>query len=345
MTPRPLGPRSAGIAAGYVLDLLFADPERGHPVAAFGSVAAALERLLLPEGAVPHARTRGVAYTLVLLGGATGLVAAADRALASRAVPRAALTALVTWTCLGGTSLLRVGARERELLDAGELDAARALLPWLCGRDPSVLDADGLARAVVESLAENTSDAAVATLLWAGLAGPAGAAAHRAANTLDAMVGHRSERHERFGWASARLDDVLGWPAARLAGLLTVTSAAPVGGDPAGAARAWARDARRHPSPNAGVVEAACAGALGVRLGGVTPYPYGVQRRPELGEGRAPVPADVDRAIRLERAVQHGAAALAVLGVLGADRARQRRSRRRSPRLVARRLSASKRSP
>ena len=165
---------------------------------------------------------------------------------------------------------------------------------------------------MVESVAENTSDAAVATLFWAGVAGPAGAAAHRAANTLDAMVGHRSPRYVDFGWASARLDDVLGWPAARFAGLLTAAVAPVVGGRPAEAIRTWRRDASSHPSPNAGVAEASCAGALGVRLGGPTPYPYGTEQRPRLGDGPAPSPVDIRRAVRLMRAVQIGAAAAAV---------------------------------
>ena len=148
------------------------------------------------------------------------------------------------------------------------ISTARARLPFLCGRDPGHLDGDGLARAVVESVAENTSDAVVAALVWAAVAGPAGVVAHRCANTLDAMVGHRSPRHERFGWAAARLDDVVGWAPARLTALLAIALAPAVGGSPAEAWQLWRAERNRHPSPNAGQAEAAFAGALGTRLGG-----------------------------------------------------------------------------
>lgn len=153
-------------------------------------------------------------------------------------------------------------------LAAGDVEAARERLPHLCGRDPQALDGPGIARAVVESVAENTSDAVVGALVWGALGGVPGLAAFRAVNTLDAMVGHRSPRHRRFGWASARLDDLAGAPGARLTAALAVVA----GGDPRGALRAWRADAHRHPSPNAGPVEAAFAGALGVRLGGTLSY-------------------------------------------------------------------------
>ena len=319
-----------GIALGFAADLLVADPRSLHPVAGFGRVARALEERLHPrrpvhEGdddevlAPSRLRLRGIAFTALLVGGAAGLAASADL-LAGRVpgvrgrVLRTGVTAVCVWSCHGGTSLLRVADRQAELLARDDVAASRELLPWLCGRDPSGLDADDLARAVVESVAENTSDAAVATLFWAAVAGPAGAVAHRAANTLDAMVGHRSECYAHFGWASARLDDVLGWPSARAAGLLTAVLAPVVGGRPSGVLRAWRRDAPAHPSPNAGVAEAACAGALGIRLGGPTPYPHGVESRPVLGTGPLPGPADVRRAVRLMRAVQGGSAIVAVAG-------------------------------
>lgn len=330
--------RALGLAAGFLLDRALADPARLHPVAGFGILAGRGEELLLPRPSVAAARLRGVAFTLALVGGCSMLAGGTDRALAGRPVVRVVVGAATYWSCLGGTSLLRVAGRLAELLESGDIDGARELLPWLCGRDPWRLDEAGIARAVVESVAENTSDAAVATLVWGALFGPAGAVAHRAANTLDAMVGHRSPRHERFGWASARLDDVMGWPAARVAGALNVALAPTVAGRPREALRAWRRDAPSHPSPNAGVVEASCAGALGVSLGGPTPYPYGVQDRPRLGTGRPPAPADIRRAVHLQRRVQDTAAVLAVL--LAAQR-----SPSRFPRLRAYRRSASKRSP
>ncbi|AVZ39097.1 MULTISPECIES: cobalamin biosynthesis protein [unclassified Dietzia] len=316
--------RALGTALGFAADAAIADPVRWHPVAGFGRCASALEQVLHPDTGRDDTRTgtyaRGLAYTVVLVGGTATVVGAAEALAAGRPVVRVGVTAITVWSCLGGTSLLRVAERHADLLERGDVPASRLLLPWLCGRDPDLLDADDLARAVVESVAENTSDAAVATMFWAAVAGPAGAAAHRAANTLDAMVGHRSTRYLDFGRSSARLDDALGWPAARLAALLTAALAPVVGGSPRAVLSTWRRDARAHPSPNAGVIESACAGALGVRLGGRTPYPHGVEMRPHLGGGRAPRPEDVRRAIRLMRATQVAAAvcAVAAQAVLGA---------------------------
>ena len=130
-------------------------------------------------------------------------------------------------------------------------------------------------------------------------------------NTLDAMVGYRSPRHRNFGWASARLDDLVNLGPARVTAAVTVLLAPAVGGSPAAALRAWRRDGAAHPSPNAGPVEAAAAGALGLRLGGRTEYPHGVEDRPTLGEGRLPGVADLNRAARLSRLVALAAAALA----------------------------------
>jgi adenosylcobinamide-phosphate synthase len=180
----------------------------------------------------------------------------------------------------------------------------------LCGRDPSVLDGADLVRAVVESVAENTSDAAVGSLWWGALAGLPGLVAYRAINTLDAMIGHHSERYEAFGWAAARLDDLVNLVPARLTALLTMLLAPTIGGRPSDAWRAWRRDAAAHPSPNAGPCEATFAGALGVQLGGLTTYSYGVSLRPILGDGRRVEISDIGRATRLSSHVTFAAAVL-----------------------------------
>jgi adenosylcobinamide-phosphate synthase len=203
-----------------------------------------------------------------------------------------------------------------ELLGRDDIEAARRLLPSLCGRDPARLDGAGLTRAALESVAENTSDAQVAPLLWATLGGTSGALIYRAINTLDSMIGHRSPRYVRFGWAAARLDDAANYIAARATAALVVMCAPVVGGSPSGSVRAWREDAARHPSPNAGVVEAAFAGALGVRLGGPTQYLHELQIRPTLGSGAQPTVDDLRRAVVLSRAVQAAAALFA--GVCGA---------------------------
>jgi adenosylcobinamide-phosphate synthase len=300
--------RAAGLALGYVADLVLADPRRGHPVALFGHGAAALERLIYSD----H-RAAGAAHTGVLIGALAAVGVAADRAAARRGPAwTAVLTAATTFVALGGTSLARTGAEMARLLDAEDVDDARALLPSLCGRDPESLDAAGLARAALESVAENTSDAAIAPLWWGALGGVPGLLVYRGANTMDAMIGHRSPRYTRFGWAAARFDDVLNYLPARVTGLLVSACAPVTGGSARGALTAWCRDAARHPSPNAGVAEASFAGALGVRLGGPTRYAHRLEIRPTLGDGRPPAPADLHASVRLSRAVQALAAVCAV---------------------------------
>jgi len=299
------------LASAFAADVMLGDPRRLHPVAGFGQLAARAERV-----AYAPSRVRGAAYAGILVG-AAGLTAEAAARLAARAgLGRSAAFAAITWAALGGRSLTRVAGRLARELEAGELEAARATLPSLCGRDPDALDADGLARAGLESVAENTSDAVVGALLWAAVAGPAGVAAYRAANTLDAMVGHRTARHGAFGWAAARLDDALNWPAARVAAVLTVACAPLAGGSPGSALRIWRRDGAAHPSPNAGRVEAAFAGALGVRLGGPLAYGGVAELRPHMGDGRAPAARDLRRAAQLSLAV--GTAAATVSAALRA---------------------------
>ncbi|HEX3289135.1 MAG TPA: cobalamin biosynthesis protein [Mycobacterium sp.] len=314
--------RAAGIADGYLADLALADPRRGHPVGLFGRAAAGLERFTYADG-----RVAGVLHTGALLGGLAVAGVVGQRAAARRGVAwTAALTALTTFVALGGTSLARTGVRMADLLSRGDVDAGRRLLPSLCGRDPAALDADGLARAAVESVAENTSDAQVAPLFWAAVGGVPALLVYRGANTLDAMIGHRSPRYQRFGWAAARFDDALNLVPARVAGVLVAICAPVVGGSPAAAWRAWRRDAVRHPSPNAGVVEASFAGALGVRLGGPTQYAHQLEIRPTLGDGPAPQIVDLVRAVRLSRTVQMLSAVLATAAVSVACRSGRRAS-------------------
>jgi adenosylcobinamide-phosphate synthase len=283
------------IAVGWLADRLLGDPARFHPVAGFGHVALALERRLwMPR------RSAGVAHTLALVAPVVALARSPG------------LRSIVVWAALGSRSLERAALRLAAALRGGDLAVARSLAPALVGRDPTQLDGGELSRAAVESVAENTSDAVVAPLLWAALGGAPAVAAHRAVNTLDAMIGHKHERYREFGWFAARLDDVVNWPAARLTVLLTVLAAPLVGGSPAAAWRAAWWDGRAHPSPNAGRVEGAFAGALGLRLGGVNRYEHGVERRPDLGHGRTPTIDDIARAVTLARIVSVGALLLAL---------------------------------
>ncbi|MER5734739.1 cobalamin biosynthesis protein [Streptomyces sp. NPDC002262] len=284
-----------GAAAGLAVDLVLGDPRRGHPVAAFGRAAAAVEKRLWRD----H-RGRGALHTAVCAGGAVAAGALAARAVRGSRTASVALTAAAVWAVVGGTTLGREARAIGGALAAGDLEVARERMPHLVGRDPQALDGPAMARAVVESVAENTSDAVVGALVWGAVAGVPGLLGFRAVNTLDAMVGHKSPRHRRYGWASARLDDLAGWPGARLTAALAVLA----GGDRRGAVRAWRADAGKHPSPNAGPVEAAFAGALGVRLGGTLSYGGRVEHRPVLNAGGRPVEvADIDRAVRLSRRV------------------------------------------
>ena len=307
--------RALGLVLGYAADAVFGDPRRGHPVAGFGRAAAAVDRLMWTDS-----RSRGVAYTAVLVGAAAGAGWAA-RVLAPGPVGETLVTAAATWTVLGGRSLRAEGRRMHGLLRAGDLDGARHRLSHLAGRDPAGLDAGELARATVESLAENTSDAVVAPLLWGAAAGVPGLLAYRAINTLDAMVGHRSARYARFGWCSARADDAANLVPSRVAAALAAVAAPAVAGSPRAAARIWWRDGGRHPSPNAGQVEAAFAGALGVSLGGRNVYGARVQVRGVLGDGPRPGTADIARAATLSRAVSLAALAVAVTVAITRSRA------------------------
>lgn len=287
-----------GVLGGVVADAVLADPRRGHPVAVFGNAAGRLERVMWHD-----ARAAGVAHTAVCVGGAVATGVVADR-FAARLGARPLLVAAATWTVLGGTSLRREADAVRAELAGGNLPGARVRVRSLVGRDMSNADEAQVSRAVVESVAENLSDAVVAPLLWGTVAGIPGLLGYRAVNTLDAMVGHRSPRYARFGWSAARLDDLANLVPARLTALLVAL----LSGRPRAVISIVRRDARTHPSPNAGWCEAAFAAALELRLGGVNTYDGRVEERPGMGDGKPASPADILRAIDLARRVGIAAA-------------------------------------
>jgi adenosylcobinamide-phosphate synthase len=288
-----------GLVAGFLLDGVVPDPRRGHPVALFGAAAGRLERWLYRDSVMAGGLYAGAAVLPMVLLGAR--------------VRNPVLVAAASWAVLGGSMLGREAERVADALESGDLKRARELLSGLCGRDPRFLDEAGVARAVVESVAENTSDAVVGPLVWGSLCGVGGLVGFRAVNTLDAMVGHRNDRYERFGKVAARLDDVAGWAPSRLTALLTVLAAPVVGGRPGQTWRVWRRDRGSHPSPNAGQCEAAFAGALGLTMGGTNTYGDRVEHRPLMGEGPEVGVGDVRRAVRLARAVNLGALLTVVL--------------------------------
>jgi len=270
--------RCGAVAAGLLIDRAIGDPpNRFHPVAWFGSAMQRVERRLWSDD-----RARGVAHTSVgvAIGWSAGKLTAS--------IP------IAVTVSAAGRSLRSAAGGIGSSLDRGDDAGARAQLRSLVGRDPSELDASGISAAVIESLAENSVDAVVAPVFWAVLGGAPGALAYRAVNTMDAMVGHRSPRYERYGWASARLDDVANYLPARIFAVLVAVVR------PALARAVFdlvRRDAGAHPSPNAGVAETAMAAVLGVELGGPLRYGDRVERRPALGQGPRPQPADVPAAI------------------------------------------------
>lgn len=304
---RRLAP-AGGLIAGYVLDRLIGDPERRHPVAGFGQVAGRLEERLYADD-----RRAGVAVVVLAVGVPVAASVAVERVSGRWPLVTGVLTAAATWAVLGGRSLVSEAGAVADHLGSEDLPAARRQVGRLVGRDTAELDASEVARAAVESVAENSSDAVVAPLLWGAVAGLPGLIGYRAVNTLDAMVGHRSERYERFGWAAARLDDVANWIPARVAATLATLGAPWVNGSPKEAMAVVRRDASAHPSPNAGVVEAAYAGALGIQLGGVNAYEGQVSERGTLGDGRSPEGGDIARATRLATMVGDAALVVAVV--------------------------------
>ncbi|MCW2495212.1 MAG: cobalamin biosynthesis protein CobD [Jatrophihabitans sp.] len=289
---------------GTALDAVIPDPRRGHPVAAFGRLAGILERRTWADD-----RVRGMAFTAVAVGGPVLAARCVERR--TFGIGRVVAVAAATWAVLGARSLRSEAVTIDGQLRAGDLPAARRQLTHLVGRDPSQLDAPEIARAALESVAENSCDAVVAPLLWGAVAGLPGLVGYRAVNTLDAMVGYRSPRYERFGWASARLDDLANLVPARLTAALVAVLATTVGGQPREVLRIVRRDGRRHPSPNAGFAEAAFAGALGRQLGGRNVYDGRVEERPVMGSGGPVEPGDLARATRLAAAVTAAAAGTA----------------------------------
>jgi adenosylcobinamide-phosphate synthase len=319
--PAVLASRALALLVGVAIDAVIADPRGGHPVALFGRAADRMRRRCWRDS-----RVTGALFWLGCVGPPVLLGALAERATVRCRLASGAALAAGTWCALGGTTLAREGRHLARTLEVGDLPEARRRLAALCARESTGLPETELARATIESLAENTSDAVVAPLLWGLAFGLPGVLGYRAVNTLDAMVGYRSPAYARFGWASARLDDIANLVPARLTGLLAAALAGRVGGSRRQAMRVLRRDGGAHPSPNAGRCEAAFAGALGIRLGGANSYAGQVDSRPALGEGAWPVRADVGRAVTLSRSVGMAAAGLVAAVGLGAVSIRLRRA-------------------
>jgi adenosylcobinamide-phosphate synthase len=292
----------------------------GHPVSWIGALIAALDSTLnRPDASFATRRSAGIATVLLLL--AVNLGAGAVLEMVARGIPYLGFAIAV----LVVAALIAVGNLDQHVravsaaLRAEGLAGGRRSIAKIVGRDPDVLDEAAVCRAAIESLAENASDGVTAPALWFLVGGLPGIITYKAINTADSMIGHMSEHHRAFGWATARLDDLVNLPASRLTGLMFVAAAAMVPGASAPSAwQAYRRDARLHRSPNAGWPEAAMAGALGLRLAGPRVYGGVLVDDHWMGDGRAEATAqDIDRALMIYRIAFGGALLLvAALGLL-----------------------------
>jgi len=270
----------------------------GHPVTWLGRLITTVDTAWnRPSDPPAFRRAAGVAGALVVIAVSAALGWVLQSVLALGWI-QFVLVGILAWPLVALRSLDDHVAAVASPLQAGDIAGAREAVSRIVGRDPATLDEAGIARAAIESLAENASDGIVAPVFWGALFGLPGIFGYKAINTLDSMIGHRSERHEAFGWAAARIDDVANFIPARLTGFLFVLLAP----RRAEALSCMTRDARRHRSPNAGWPEAAMAGALGVRLSGPRIYHGSITNEPWLNEGaRDPLAADIAEGLTVYR--------------------------------------------
>jgi adenosylcobinamide-phosphate synthase len=288
----------------------------GHPVTWIGRLIALLDRSLNREAAAPEAqRVAGIVAVLIVLS-IVGVIALAVQHALLRLPFGIFAVGILASTFIAQRSLHRHVAAVADALEKDSVAAGRAAVAHIVGRDTAGLDAAGVARAAIESLAENFSDAVVAPVFWMVIGGLPGAALYKAINTADSMIGHRTPRYAAFGWAAARLDDLVNLPASRLSALLLIAAAALSKDTSAGAAwRAVRRDAGRHRSPNAGYPEAAMAGAVGLSLAGPRSYDGVRVDDAMMGDGRREADAaDIRRALALYR--EADAILIALLGIV-----------------------------
>src|SRR5258708_4868306 len=279
-----IDPTTACIIGAFVLDLALGDPGwLPHPVRLMGLAARGLEVVF--TALLGRTHLAGILFTAAIVGGTYGAIWALLRFVTPLDLRLGiAATIYLLFTSFAARDLDRHATRVRRTLEKGDLMAARRQLSMIVGRDTAALDGGEIVRGAVESVAESTLDGVIAPLFFAFIGGAPAALAFKAASTLDSMVGHKSDRYLRFGWASARLDDLLNWAPARIAQLLYPAASLIFGLRPGSTwTTAWS-DGRKSPSPNAGISEAALAGALGVQLGGSNSYDGIPEARPLIGQ-------------------------------------------------------------
>ncbi len=294
------------LALGLLLDALLGEPSVvyrvvGHPVAAMGRLVGALDRRLNDERRTARTRRCLGVVAIVVIVAVHGAIGAFLAWALARAPFTLVLEGIVVAVLLAGRSLHDHVARVARGLETHGLEGGRREVAHLVGRDPHALDEAGVARGAIESLAENFSDGLVAPWFWYASFGLPGILVYKAVNTADSMIGHRDERYRDFGWAVAKLDDVMNFIPARIGGTLLATAALFIPGASWGASQdAMRRDAPTHQSPSAGWPEAAMAGALGLALNGPRTYGGVTSDDPWMGDGRqAATAGDIRRALKL----------------------------------------------
>ena len=288
---------------GFLLDLVLGDPETWpHPVRAIGGMIAGFERMLYPRRDIDQEKFWNGFMLAVAVPAVCGTAAWLLLYEAYRFAWQAGLCleTVMCWQILSVKSLKDASMKVCRSLEAGDLEAARHHVSMIVGRDTEKLDQEGIVKAAVETVAENTSDGVTAPLFYLALGGPCAGWVYKAVSTMDSMIGYRNERYLFFGRAAARMDDVLNYLPSRISAVLMILSSYLCGFDGKGAARIWRRDRRNHKSPNSAQTESVCAGALGLRLAGPASYFGKIVEKPYIGDDvRRPEPADIRRANRL----------------------------------------------
>ena len=284
---------------GIVLDVILGDPKGWpHLVKGFAKVIEYIEKKLYPMTNKLLAGKLLVVFVLFICGGVPALIMAVSWHISPWFF--LALESLLCWQLLAVRSLRDESLPVYEALIRQDIDEARTALSWIVGRDTAALDDAGIARAAVETVAENTADGVAAPLMYIVLGGAALGCVYKAVNTMDSMVGYRNRRYEQFGRFAARLDDVLNYIPSRICALLMILSSAICGLSFRNAWRIWRRDRRNHASPNAAQTESVLAGALGVQLAGDAWYFGKLHRKPTIGDATRPIePRDIRRAHRV----------------------------------------------
>ena len=287
---------------GFVLDLLFGDPHwLPHPIRLIGNLIASLEKLNKKELSDTKKFLRGFAMVVVVIAWTTGVAAVIlEGAYGLHPAIGCAMEAIMTYQILATKCLKVESMKVYEQLQKQNLPAARKAVSMIVGRDTEQLDETGVAKAAIETVAENASDGVIAPMIYLAVGGPVLGFAYKAVNTMDSMVGYKNDKYLYFGRAAAKLDDVANYIPSRLAALLWIMAAAFTRNDAKGAWRIWRRDRRNHASPNSAQTESACAGALGVQLAGPAYYFGEYYPKPTIGDPLRPIePEDILRADRM----------------------------------------------